>query len=233
MAQDEAVGSVEKIRDALAVVAVLVAVGALAFAVSAFVQSGGPGEAAQAIAKGLEDVQVSLNDQNEKVSRLSRKVTALDTRLTELAENADGILAGGQRPSGAEVAKLVRREVQAALQKKAEELERSGLPVARKAADSFRRMADSVIRASGAGRNAPKVRAVLESMRAGLNQLSRKHAPGKKMPWKEFQKLAAPVRKSHVDRLRASLSPDQRKKLDAWLKSVKDPYARRFFGLGP
>lgn len=233
MAQGGNVGSTEKIRDSLAVVAVLVAVGALAFAVSAFVQSSGPGDAAQAVAQRVEAVRSSLKGQDEMVSKLSRKFTALDRRLIELAENADGILAGGQRPSSTEVARLVRREVQAALQKRIDELERSGLPVVRKAGGEFRRMVDSVVRACGAGRNAPRVRAALGAMRAELNQLSRKYAPGKRTPWKEFQKVAAPVRNRHMGRLRSVLSPDQRKKFEAWLNSTKDPYARRFFGLRP
>lgn len=232
MAQGGELGPGEKIRDALAVVAVLVAVGALAFAVAAFVQSGGPDETAQAIARNVAAVEGSLKGQDERASQLSRKLRALDRRLTELSENADGILAGGRKPPEAEVIKLVREQVRTDLQERIDELARSGLPARGSKDQQFDAMAASAVRACGAGRKAPEVRKVLDAMRAELKQLGKKLQPPKKTPWPEFNKKAAPMRKRHLDRLRKILSPDQFKKFQGWTRSTKDSYTRRFFGLG-
>jgi len=233
MAQGGDVGPVEKIRDALAVVAVLVAVGALAFSVTAFVQSGGPDDTAQAIARRTAAVQASLKGQGEKVGELSGRLRSLDRRLTELSENADGILAGGSaKPSRQEVAKLVTEEVRGAVQKMIDELERTGASAGRSKDEEFDTMARSAVRACGAGKKTREVRKVLASMRVELKQLGKKHQPPKKMPWPEFHKKAAPMRNKHLARLRKILSPDQYKKLDGWLKSTKDSYAKRFFGRG-
>ncbi len=93
-------------------------------------------------------------------------------------------------------------------------------------------MAASAIRACGAGRKAPEVRKVLDTMRAELKKLGKALQPPKKTPWPEFNKRAASMRKRHLDRLKRILSPDQYKKFENWTRSAKDSYTRRFFGLG-
>ena len=218
-------------REALAVLSVLLGAVALTVALVVFTRTYDRADRGQDLANSLALLERRLATCEKKLTELAQASAELARNLALARERLDtdpAALAQKRLDEALNenIRKIVKEELEARLKAAAP---RTPPATASKTDVLFRRMCESLYAATGASpAQRKKLAAALTEARLKFRDIWTRW---KKDPARR-DRLMAEARKQLEEKIRAALDEEGKKRFEAWKRSLKDEYSRRFFGLG-